>query len=138
MPPCMPHKKTNFLVYRIVARAPKSLRPERSLMGLLHRLSSPSRRKSSEPDSPSTKTDAPDKVSEGVQEADITATIPDDDGATATMTLYLQKKNGRLGISIDDDNFVHDVDEGSAGQDAGFCIGDWVRCQHTNLCHSWV
>ena len=56
-----------------------------------------------------------------------------DDGATATMTLYLQKKNGRLGISIDDDNFVHDVDEGSAGQEAGFCIGDWVSCQHTSL-----
>ena len=109
-------------------------------MGLLHRLSSPSRRKSSEPSSPSTKTDAPDsKVPEGaVQEADITATIPDDDGATATITLYLQKKNGRLGISIDDDNFVHDVDEASAGQDAGFCIGDWVSCQHSNLSHSWV
>ena len=54
------------------------------------------------------------------------------------MKLYLQKKNGRLGISIDDDNFVHDVDEGSAGQDAGFCIGDWVSCQHTILSHSWA
>jgi hypothetical protein len=109
-------------------------------MGLLRRLSStPSRRKSSEPDSP-TKTDAPDsKVPEGAaQEADITPTIPDDDGATATMTLYLQKKNGRLGISIDDDNFVHDVDEGSAGQDAGFCIGDWVSCQHTSLSCSFL
>lgn len=60
-----------------------------------------------------------------------------DDGATATMTLYLQKKNGRLGISIDDDNFVHDVDEGSAGQEAGFCIGDWVSCQHTAFSRSF-
>ena len=109
-------------------------------MGLLHRLSSPSRRQSSEPSSPSKKTDAPGSKEGAVQEADITATIPDDDGAMATMKLYLQKKNGRLGISIDDDNFVHDVDEGSAGQEAGFCIGDWVSCQHTSPfpVHPWV
>ena len=116
-------------------------------MGLLRRLSStPSRRKSSEADSPPTKTDAPDsKVPEGAaQEADIEFRTPMgiavDDGATATMTLYLQKKNGRLGISIDDDNFVHDVDEGSAGQEAGFCVGDWVSCQHTSPfpVHPWV
>jgi hypothetical protein len=130
-----------MLVALSTARKQARSPPVVVLMGLLRRLSStPSRRKSSEPDSPPTKTDAPDsKVPEGgAQEADITPTIPDDDGATATMTLYLQKKNGRLGISIDDDNFVHDVDEGSAGQDAGFCIGDWVSCQHTSLSCSFL
>lgn len=85
---------------------------------------SPTERKSTAPDAK-----IPD---DAVQEADITYNIPyekAEDAATATITLHLQKKNGRLGISIDDDNFVHDVDEGSAGQDAGFCIGDWVSCR---------
>ena len=119
----------------------QALATRRVRMGLLRRLSStPSRRKSSEPDSPPTKTDAPDsKVPEGAAQEAAPMGI-EVEGATATMTLYLQKKNGRLGISIDDDNFVHDVDEGSAGQEAGFCIGDWVSCQHTSPfpVHPWV
>ena len=130
-----------FFLPRIRTKENRRSRRVALRMGLLRRLSStPSRRKSSEPDSPPTKTDAPDsKVPEGAAQEAAPMGIAVD-GATATMTLYLQKKNGRLGISIDDDNFVHDVDEGSAGQEAGFCIGDWVSCQHTSPfpVHPWV
>ena len=46
--------------------------------------------------------------------------------ATATITLHLKRKNGSFGIGVRDDNYVHEVDEGSSSYEAGIRVGDWV------------
>ena len=46
--------------------------------------------------------------------------------ATASIALMLKRKNRRFGIGVRDDNCVQEVDEGSAGHEAGLRPGDWI------------
>ena len=54
---------------------------------------------------------------------------PDDEGAdaTASITLMLTRgAGGYYGIGVREDNYVQEVDEGSAGHEAGIRPGDWI------------
>ena len=62
--------------------------------------------------------------------------VRDKGDATAKITLMLKRKNGKFGIGIRDDNYVHEVWKGGASHLAGIREGDWVSLALAPLLHA--
>eukprot|EP00908_Phaeocystis_cordata_P021403 Transcript_3756.p1 GENE.Transcript_3756~~Transcript_3756.p1 ORF type:complete len:424 (-),score=23.21 Transcript_3756:322-1566(-) len=72
------------------------------------------------------RTSIDDILSERAETVTKSSPVQDKGDATAKITLMLKRKNGKFGIGIRDDNYVHEVWKGGASHLAGIREGDWV------------
>ena len=82
------------------------------------------------------RTSIDDILSECAETTTKSSPVRDKGDATAKITLMLKRKNGKFGIGIRDDNYVHEVWKGGASHLAGIREGDWVSLALAPLLHA--